>query len=321
MKTYAIPNTDLAVSRIAYGCMKIGGAWTTEPLTDAQRASALDVCRAAYESGITLFDHADIYCRGKSEAAFAGAWKHIPRDRIVLQSKCGIRFPDEATGAPARYDFSAEHIVRSVEGSLSRLATDRLDILLLHRPDMLAEPGEVAKAFDELHRAGKVRYFGVSNHTPAQIELLKTCVRQPIVVNQVQMSIAHHYLVSEGMLANIHGKPAALATGILDYCRINQIFVQAWSPLAGGRPFAPKPDAGDREQALAAYLGKLAAAKGTTKEAIVLAWILRHPAGIQPIIGTTKPAHVADSVLADGVDLTREEWYTMLERARGERVP
>ena len=181
MKTYTIPQTDLVVSRLAYGCMNIGARWDDAPLTGAEKTAAVEVVAAAYEAGITLFDHADIYTRGKSEAVFAEMWQAIPglRSEIVLQSKCGIRFADDPhPGVPARYDFSYEHIIASVDGSLRRLRTDYLDILLLHRPDPLAEPDEVARAFDRLHTDGKVHYFGVSNHTAAQIELLRRLIKE-----------------------------------------------------------------------------------------------------------------------------------------------
>jgi len=321
LKTYTIPKTDLTVSRLAYGCMKIGGGWNDEPLSAETREAAVRVALTAYEQGITLFDHADIYTRGKSEEAFAAVWGAIPRDKIVLQSKCGIRFQDDPPGAPARYDFSYEHIVRSVEGSLRRLQTDYLDLLLLHRPDPLVEPTEVARAFDALHASGKVRYFGVSNHSPAQIALLQATVSQPLVVNQVQLSLLHPYLISEGIVANIAGKPAALASGTLDYCRLTGILVQAWGPVDGGRLLNPPPDAVPHVKATAASVAQMAAAKGVSPEAIALAWLLRHPAGIQPIIGTTQPARVQASVQADAVTLTREEWYALFVAARGERVP
>ncbi len=319
MKTYTIPKTDLTVSRIAYGCMKLGGGWGDEPLTPATKQAAARVVITAYEQGITLFDHADIYTRGKSEEAFSTVWGTVPRDKIVLQSKCGIRFGDAST--PARFDFSYDHIVSSVEGSLRRLQTDYLDILLLHRPDPLVEPEEVARAFDDLHQQGKVRYFGVSNHTPGQIELLKACVDQPLVVNQVQLSLMHHYLISEGILANIVGKPTALAAGTLDYCRLHGILIQAWGPVAGGRLFNPPTDAAPHTKAVATLIAKMAEAKGLNQQAIALAWLLRHPAGIQPIIGTTKPERVQASCQADEVELNRETWYALLEAARGERVP
>ncbi len=324
MQSYHIPNTDLDVSRLAYGCMNIGGGWNQEPLTQAEKAAAVEVVVAAYEAGITLFDHADIYARGKSEQAFAEVWRQLPdlRDKMVLQSKCGIRFGGDPTPeAPHRFDFSYEHIVRSVEGILSRLETDYLDILLLHRPDPLVEPDEVARAFDELQASGKVRHFGVSNHSARQIDLLKASVDQPLVVNQLEVSLLHAHLIDVGIIVNQTVGPFAHAEGTLDYCRLHNMMVQAWSPVAGGDLFNPKPDSEPRVQAAAALIARMADEKGTSKEAIALAWLLRHPAGIQPIIGTTKPERVRQSALADGITLSREEWYALFTAARGAPVP
>jgi predicted oxidoreductase len=322
MKTYRISHSDLTVSRIAYGCMKIGGSWGAEPLTQAVKDAAVKAVVAAYEQGITLFDHADIYMRGKSEEAFAEVWPIISRDKILVQSKCGIRFAgDPYPGAPHRFDFSYEHIVASVEGSLRRLRTDYLDVLLLHRPDPLMEPEEVARAFDDLAAAGKVRYFGVSNHTAAQMALLRAHADQPIVINQVQLSLLHHYLISEGVIANIAGKSTALASSTLDYCRTHGILVQAWGPVASGQVLNPPVNAAPHVKTTAALVAQMAQEKGTTPEAIALAWLLRHPAGIQPIIGTTKPERIVASCQADEVTLTREEWYTLFTAGRGEPLP
>jgi len=273
MRTYKISHTDLEVSRIAYGCMTIGGTWDSTPLAAGEREAAFDALTTAYELGINFFDHADIYTRGKSEAVF-GEWLAASpgrRDSLILQSKCGIRFDgDPGPGDPGRYDFSYAHIVRSVEGSLRRLQTDRLDLLLLHRPDPLVAPEEVARAFDELGRDGKVRYFGVSNHTAAQIELLRRYVGQPLVVNQVELSLAHAHLINEGIVANQVGGAAALASGILDYCRVNDIFIQAWSPVGGGRLFDPPPAL----QRAAELVAQMAREKQTSPEGIVLGWLL-----------------------------------------------
>ncbi len=315
MKTLRIPHTALDATRIAYGCMMIGGKWDTSPLTAEARTSADAAIRAALDAGINFFDHADIYCCGKSEEVFATALKDSPglRDRLILQSKCGIR--------DNRYDFSYEHITKSVDGILQRLGTDRIDILLLHRPDPLVEPAEVARAFDELHAAGKVLNFGVSNHTVGQMERLRRHLRQPIVANQLQFSLAQPALVTEGFLANQKGTESALATGILDYCQLHDILVQAWAPLAGGRLLQPDPATPDATTPVAALITKLAGQYDVSAEAILLAWILRHPAGIQPVIGTTKPERIRGSAKADGITLTREEWYALLTTARGKRMP
>ena len=324
MKTYRIPRTDLDVTRIAYGCMKIGGRWDRDPMTADEKARGERAVAAAVEQGFNLFDHADIYCMGKSEAVFGDILRANPglRDRIVIQSKCGIRFPnDPRPGDPHRFDFSYEHIVASVEGSLKRLQTDRLDVLLLHRPDALVEPEEVARAFDELHRAGKVRYFGVSNHTPWQISLLQKHLTQPIIANQIELSLLHADLIDDGIVANQQPHGYTTATGTLDYCREHGILVQAWSPVGGGRLFDAKRQSDERTQKTAAFVTKMGQAKQTTPEAIALAWLLRHPAGIQPIIGTVEPARIVASVAADGVSMSREEWYELFVAARGASLP
>jgi predicted oxidoreductase len=321
LHSYLIPNTDLEVSRLALGCMQLA-AWNTEPITLAEKKAAVAVVTAAVEAGVNFFDHADIYAYGKSEAAFAAVWQEIAREDVILQSKCGIIVPgDPLYSGPGRYDFSYEHIISAVEGSLRRLETEYLDILLLHRPDPLLEPEEVARAFDELERSGKVHYFGVSNFNAWQMELLQSYLDQPLVVNQLEFSLLHPHLVHEGIIVNQNDGPHTLATGILDYCRLNDVLVQAWSPVAQGRLFAPAGDAPPNARHLAQLIAALAVEKVTTPEAIALAWILRHPAGIQPIIGTTRPDRVRASALADAVTLSREEWYRLLIGSRGAPVP
>lgn len=324
MKSYPVPRTDLVVSRVAYGCMNLGGSWDTAPLTAADKARAAKVVLTAHEQGITLFDHADIYTRGKSEAVFGEVLRQNPglREKIAIQSKCGIVFEDQPRlGDPARYDFSFEHILSSVEGSRSRLGTERLDILLLHRPDPLVEPEEVARAFDELLRRGWVRFFGVSNHTPAQIELLQESVDQPLVVNQIELNLLHSHVINEGIIANQEGGTYTAAAGTLDYCRKEGILIQAWSPVAVGKLIAPSDQDEERVRRAAARVRALAEERGTTPEAIALAWLLRHPAPIQPIIGTTNPDRVIASCLADEITLSREEWYSLFVAARGAPVP
>ena len=320
MKTCRIPHTDLDVSRIAYGCMQLSRTWDDSAITAAEISATLKLVETALEQGITLFDHADIYARGKSEQLFGEALRQIPelRGRIVLQSKCGIRVAgDPETNSPARYDFSRGHLVRSVEGILKRLDTDHLDVLLLHRPDPLMEPAEVARAFDHLQGSGKVLHFGVSNHNAAQISLLQEHLEQPLVVNQVELSLLHHHLISDGILFNQPGETGVGRT--LDYCREYGILVQAWSPLAGGRLFA---DAVAKDlRPVAELVAQLAEAKEVAPEAILLAWLLKHPAGIQPIVGTTNPDRLIASCQADAIDLSREEWYALLAAARGTGVP
>lgn len=320
MQTYPIPNTSLSWSRLGYGCMQIGGKWDNSPLTQAERTRAAALLDAALDEGITLFDHADIYTRGKSESVFGEALKAHPgvRDKIFLQSKCGIRFANDPTpGLVGRFDFSYEHILRTVEGSLRRLQTDYLDVLLLHRPDPLVEPEEVARAFDELEAAGKVRYFGVSNHTPGQMALLRKYVRQPFVVNQLELNLLHSEMIEDGVLANQTANHYTGQTGILDYCRLHGILIQAWSPVAGGKLIDPPRGADERTRQAAAAVKQLAEAKGVSREAIALAWLMRHPAGVQPIVGTTNVERLRRSAQADAVTLSREEWYGLWVAARG----
>jgi predicted oxidoreductase len=324
LRTYRVPHTDLEVSCIGYGCLKLGGSWDRTPLSGAERSRAAHIIATAIDQGITLFDHADIYTYGKSEAVFGEVLQQLPgvRDEIVIQSKCGIRLPDDPRpGDPPRYDFSYHHILGAVEGSLRRLHTGHLDVLLLHRPDPLVEPEEVAKAFAELQRSGKVRYFGVSNHSAAQMTLLQRHLDQPLVINQVELNLLHAHLITDGIGANQEGVPHTAAAGTLDYCRLHNIMIQAWAPVAGGILIDPPPGAEERVRETAKRVAKWAKDKATSQEAIVLAWLLRHPAHIQPIIGTTNPDRLVASCLADRLDLSREEWYTLLVTAKGSSLP
>ncbi len=303
---------DLAPSRIAYGCMTLGGL-DRQPDVEAAVDAALD-------GGITLFDHADIYARGRSEELFGRVLADHSglRDRVVLQSKCGIRFADDPPGAPGRYDLSYRHIVDSVEGSLRRLGTDRLDVLLLHRPDPLLEPDELARAFDELYAAGKVRAFGVSNFSVEQVDLLAAVVRQPLVANQVQLSLLHPGPVDAGVEVNRPG-PSYRAAGLLDGCWRRGLRVQAWAPIAGGA--LSRSDPAPEHAALAERVRAVADRLGATPLAVVLAWVLRHPAGVQPVVGTTNVGRITEACAALDVSLSREDWYALFEAARGARVP
>ncbi len=326
MQTQTLGPTSLQVTRIAYGCMALGGSWDNAPLTASTKQKAVAVIEAVLDEGVNFFDHADIYARGKSEEVFAQIWGKRPglREQIFVQSKCGIRFVDDPVpGYPQRFDFSYAHILRSVEGSLRRLQTDYLDVLLLHRPDALVEPEEVAKAFSLLHEQGKVRHFGVSNHTPAQMDLLRKYLDQPLVANQLELSLLHNHLLNEGIIMN-QDKPEypVRGHGTLDYCRLHDITVQAWSPLARGSATGGKPaPAGSPAHAVAELVTKMAEEKNVGPEAIVIAWLLRHPARIQPIIGTTNLGRIRAACQADGLELTREEWYTLFAAGRGAPMP
>jgi predicted oxidoreductase len=325
MKLLQIAGTPLQVSRIALGCMRLGGCDAAGPLNAQNGQQAVAAIRAALDEGINLFDHADIYGHGKCEEVFAHIWDGNPglRERIILQSKCGIWLPGEpGSGSPGRYDFSYDHLMHAVEGILTRLKTDHLDLLLLHRPDPLVEPEEVARAFDELQSSGKVRFFGVSNHTAAQIELLRKFVKQPLVVNQVELSLVHNQLVNAGVVFNQDEPPRPQRNdGTLEYCRQHDILVQAWGPVASGSFLDERRAQDERGVKTARVIAELAQAKNVSREAIAIAWLLRIPARPQPIIGTTNPEHIRAACEADRVELTREEWYRLFVAGRGAPVP
>jgi predicted oxidoreductase len=236
------------------------------------------------------------------------------RTEIQIQSKVGIR--------PGFFDFSAEHILRTVDESLKALRTEYLDVLLLHRPDTLVEPEQVADAFDTLHQAGKVRHFGVSNQTPGQIELLKTAVRQPLLFNQVQLSITHANLIAQGIAANMDGLDQSISrdVGLLDYSRLKGMMLQAWSPFQKG--FFDGVFIGDRKEyaELNTALDDISAKHGVTPTGIAVAWIVRHPANIQVVLGTTKPSRVAECAAGSEVQLSREDWYRLFSAA-GHKLP
>jgi predicted oxidoreductase len=269
----------------------------------------------AIELGINYFDHADIYGRGKCEEVFGAALKRNPalRDKIYIQTKCSI-----VPGS--MYDFSKEHILRAVEGSLSRLGVDCVDYLLLHRPDTLMEPEEVAEAFDLLESAGKVRYFGVSNHNHMQIELLQTAVKQPLKVNQLQFSVTEAGLVTSGMNVNMKNAESVMHDGsFLEYARMHRITIQAWSPFQYGF-FEGNFIDNENFPALNQTLQSIGDRYGISKTAVAAAWILRHPANIQLIAGTMNPAHLKELCLASDIILSRGEWYEIY-RAAGHCLP
>ena len=302
MKYCKIGGTE--ASRVIMGCMRIAD----KPLVDVER-----VISTALSKGVNAFDHADIYGKGDSETVFGLAMKdlEIPRDSLVLQTKCGIR--------DGYYDFSREHILASVENSAKRMNTDYLDILLLHRPDTLMEPDEVYEAFDILQSEGKVRAFGVSNFSPSQIEMLRSAGIR-VFANQVQLSLLHSPIIDEGLNFNMENSEGYGRTqGLLEYCRKNKITLQAWSPLAYG--FIEGVFVGNEKfPALNAELFRLAEKYNVAPAAIAVAWILRHPARMQAVVGSTTPERIAELCKAADVELTREEWYS-LYRAAGKRLP
>lgn len=305
MKKISIGNGEIMASEISLGCMRMADLTIKE-------ASAM--INTALEEGIDFFDHADKYGDGKSEETFAQAIDMNPgiREKIFIQSKCGIK--------PTSYDFSKEHILNAVDGSLKRLKTDYLDVLLLHRPDALVEPEEVAEAFTILHSSGKVRYFGVSNQNPMQIELLNKYLNQKIIINQLQLSITNTGMIDAGINVNMKIDRSIDRDGsILDYCRLKDITIQAWSPFQYGFFDGVFLD-NDKFPELNQKINEIAAAKGVPNTAIAVAWILRHPAKIQTIVGTMNPSRLKDICKASNVNLSRQEWYDIY-LAAGNKLP
>ncbi|GMK47996.1 aldo/keto reductase [Paenibacillus glycanilyticus] len=306
MRTIKLGSTALEVPVVAVGCMRINSL---------DKAGAERFVQTALEQGANFFDHADIYGAGTCEEIFAEAihMNDSVRENIILQSKCGIK-------PGVMFDFSKEHILASTDAILKRLKTDYLDILLLHRPDALVEPDEVAEAFDRLESSGKVRHFGVSNQNPMQIELLKKSVKQPIVANQLQLSITNANMISNGINVNMENSSAINRDGsILDYCRLHDITVQPWSPFQYGffeGVFLGNDKFPELNKAIDAIAGKYDVSNTT----IAIAWLLRHPANMQPVIGSMNIERLKDCVKAADITLTREEWYEIY-RAAGNILP
>ena len=305
MKQIPLGTTGLQVPAVALGCMRLTS------LAPSAIPAYLD---HALSLGINFFDHADIYGKGMCESLFAQglAALHLPRESIILQSKCGI-VPHQ------QYNQSYAYIIQAADGILKRLHTDYLDILLLHRPDALVQPEEVAKAFDELHTKGKVRFFGVSNHRPYQIALLQQTVQQPLCVNQMQFSLPFSGMIAEGIEANRLSDGAVdRSGGVLDYGRLHHITMQAWSPFQGRNGSFIDDNTGYPDLNWA--LGECAAHYQTTKTAVASAWILRHPAQMQVIAGTMQSQRLTEIAHGADIDLTREEWYR-LYLAAGHSLP
>jgi len=314
MKTVHLGRSALVSSRLAYGCWRIAGTWNPAEVTPKTEADGRRAVLAAYEAGYTLFDHADVYCDGISEKIFGQALNEVSgmRERILIATKCGIRKPGDPHGdAPYRYDFSADHIIRSCEQSLKRLGVERIDLYQLHRPDYLSDPEEVARAFTRLQEGGKVREFGVSNFRPSQVTALQKVCPMALVANQVEIS-----------LANLH----CLHDGTLDQCLAEKITPMAWSPLAAGllgdgasrllpaqQAYRPKP--------VVTALEALAKKRGISRTALALAWLLKHPSRVVPIIGSTQSKNIREAAGADDVELSREEWYGLFAAALGEPLP
>jgi predicted oxidoreductase len=325
MEMIKIPHTDLEVSRLAMGCMGLGGGLAPDVvLTPDHERQAREFLDAAEEIGVNFFDHANIYGRGRSEEIFGRVLRERPslRDRIVLQSKCGIRWEDDPPGTPQRFDFSRDHILESVDAILARLGIDRLDILLLHRPDPLWEGEAIAEAFQKLQLSGKVRYFGVSNQNRFQIEYLQSFLPKPLVANQVEMNLLHHGFVEVSISFNQNSPRYPDGwEGTMEYCRMNRILLQAWSPLAQGIFGASLDGQPENIRKAGTLVHEYAQRHETTVEAILLAWLLKHPAGIQPVLGTSRPDRLRACAKAISVSLSREEWFSLFAAARGAPMP
>ncbi len=314
MQTVSLGVSSLKGSRLAYGCWRVAGTWDPSEVTPQSREVGSRAIVAAYEAGYTLFDNADIYCRGEAERILGETLKKVTgmRDQVLVATKCGIRPPGDASpDSPQQYDFSAKHIIRSCEESLKRLGIEMIDLYMLHRPDYLADPEEVARAFSELKAAGKVRCFGVSNFRTTLVTALQVMCPVPLIVHQIEISLA---------------KLDAFTDGTLDQCLIERITPMAWSPLAGGligdgaNGLLPSQKVYRPERFLDS-LDATAKARGASRSVVALAWLLKHPSNILPVVGSTQPDRIREAAKADELDLTREEWYRLLIAARGEPLP
>ena len=313
MKTQSLGTTDIQVTRLCYGAMRIAGGWDRNKVDAAQIENGIRALESAVDAGYNFIDHADIYGDTMSETIHGLALDRHPdwRDKLVVATKCGIRFEDEPPGTPHRYDFSGEHIRWSIDESLKRLKLERVDLYQLHRPDWLADPEEIASALIDIHRAGKVRYFGVSNFRPSLVNAVQGALPFPLVSNQVQISFL---------------RLDTFEDGTLDQCLEKKMTPLAWSPLAQGRLGAaldesrPLP-ANEKDIAAVARLRPLlkdvAQGYSTTPLAIALAWLMRHPSKIIPILGSVRPEVIRDATAADAVTLDRDNWYRILRAARG----
>ncbi len=313
MQTVQLGRSTLLGSRLSFGCWRLAGTWNPDEVTPESEAAGQRAVHAAIDAGFTLFDHADIYCLGVAERIFGDVLRCTPhlRDGMVIATKCGIRRADDPPGAPVRYDFSVDHIVWSCEQSLRRLGIETIDLYQLHRPDYLMNPVEVAEAFERLRAAGKVREFGVSNFAPSQLEALQRACSMRLLVNQVEISLAHL---------------APFSDGTLDQCLAEGVTPMAWSPLAGGmlghghRRVLPSQEA-YRTEGIKAALDDVAGERGVSRTVVALAWLLRHPSGIVPIVGSTDPARIREAAKAVDFKLSREDWYRLFTVARGEPLP
>lgn len=317
MKTIPLGSTDLQVTRLCYGAMRISGTWDRDKVDAAAIERGIRSLEAAVEAGYTFIDHADIYGDTTCEMIHGLALDRHPewREQLVVATKCGIRFEDEPSGTPHRYDFDGDYIRQSIDGSLQRLKLERIDLYQLHRPDWLADPAEIAQAMIDIHKAGKVRYFGVSNFRPTLVNALQASLPFPLVSNQVQI----HLLRLD-----------CFEDGTLDQCLEKNMTPLAWSPVAGGRlgaaldEKAPLPSETDAQAGiivrLRPVLAQVAKEYGVTPLAILLAWQMRHPSKIIPILGTVRPEVMREAAKADDITLDRDNWYRILRVARGRKL-
>ncbi|SEO56308.1 aldo/keto reductase family oxidoreductase [Paenibacillus sp. OV219] len=314
----------IPASQLVLGCMRLGGDWNaSSPITTEHYKEGHAALDAALEIGINMYDHADIYTAGKAERVFSQLLKERPelREQIILQSKCGIRFGDG--NSPHRFDFTEDHILRSVDGILERLGTEYLDILLLHRPDPLVDPEDVASAIQKLKASGKVRHFGVSNMSQGQIRLLSAYTDEPFIVNQLEMSLHKLGFLDTAVSVNQEAwRSNVFPEGTMEYCRLENIQLQSWGPLAQGR-YSGGSLEGQSESVVktAKLVAELAEKYSTTTESIVLAFLMTHPAGIQPVIGTINPQRIRACKDAATLRLSREDWYSLYVASRGVALP
>ncbi|HYE32945.1 MAG TPA: aldo/keto reductase [Methylomirabilota bacterium] len=314
MKTVPLGRSALRSSQLAYGCWRIAGPVENAPVTAERETHAVKAISTALDCGFTMFDLADVYSDGHAEELFGHALRQIPgmRDRVVISTKCGIRKQgDPDQHAPYRYDFTSKHIIESAEKSLRRMGTDVIDLYQLHRPDYLANPIEVADAFTRLKQSGKVKEFGISNARPTLVAVFQRFCPMQLVVNQVEISLM---------------KLDCFHDGTLDQCMLEGITPLAWSPLGGGRlSYAHPVDLHDPIHAkrlkLKEELDHIARHHNVNRAAVALAWLLMHPSGIVPIVGTTNPEHICETTKAVSLQLSREEWYRLMEAAVGHRLP
>ena len=314
MRTIELGKSGIQTSALAYGCWRLAGTWSPAEVTPDIEAAGRRAIHAAYDAGFTFFDNADIYTNGVCERILGQALKEASgmREKVIVATKGGIRRPGEPDpGSPHRYDSSGEYILRACEDSLQRLDVETIDLYLLHREDFLCDPAEVADAFDKLHQAGKVRWFGVSNFRPAFVAALLKFCRQPIVTHQFEISLA---------------RLAPFTDGSLDQCLAERMTPLAWSPLAGGligdgaTKLLPAQQA-YRLDMLLPVLDEIAAARGVSRTVIGLAWLMKHPSRIVPIVGSANPARIRETARAADIELDREEWYRLFVAARGEPLP